>query len=181
MKKAWVLSYPLSAQQCLWSDWVDAQDDLSLRWAHSHFVGFVMSWLISPFTTVVLFIVYQSFITTKSSHIADIYFSQAEPLYLSNTAKAWIKGSFMRTEQLLCVYEPHQNLVRLLQRKTSLSSSVNCYWPFQGGASAVVHFTYSYPTSFGKVPVLVIFVLKCLLLKTFNLLLHLKKCLSILE
>ena len=42
MKKAWVLSYPLSAQQRLWSDWVDAQADLSLRWAHSHFVGFVM-------------------------------------------------------------------------------------------------------------------------------------------
>ena len=28
-----------------WSDWVDAQADLSLRWAHIHFVGFVMSWL----------------------------------------------------------------------------------------------------------------------------------------
>ena len=42
MKKAWVLSYPLSAQLRLWSDWVDAQVDLSLRWAHSHFVGFVM-------------------------------------------------------------------------------------------------------------------------------------------
>ena len=24
-----------------WSDWADAQADLSLRWAHSHFVGFV--------------------------------------------------------------------------------------------------------------------------------------------
>ena len=43
MKKAWVLSYPLSAHRRLWSDWVDAQADLSLRWAHSHFVGFVMS------------------------------------------------------------------------------------------------------------------------------------------
>ena len=29
----------------LWSDWADAQADLSLRWAHSHFVGFVMPWL----------------------------------------------------------------------------------------------------------------------------------------
>ena len=45
-KKVWVLSYPLNAQQRLWSDWVDAQADLSLRWAHTHFVGFVMSWLI---------------------------------------------------------------------------------------------------------------------------------------
>ena len=43
--KAWVLSYPLSAQRRLWSDWADAQADLSLRCPHSHFVGFVMSWL----------------------------------------------------------------------------------------------------------------------------------------
>ena len=49
MKKAWVLSYPLSAQWRLWSDWADAQADLSLRWVHSHFVGFVMSWLTSCF------------------------------------------------------------------------------------------------------------------------------------
>ena len=42
MKKAWVLSNPLSAQQRLCSDWADAQADLSLCWAHSHFVGFVM-------------------------------------------------------------------------------------------------------------------------------------------
>ena len=46
MKKAWVLSYPLSGQWRLWSDWADAQADLSLPWAHSHFVGFVMSRLI---------------------------------------------------------------------------------------------------------------------------------------
>ena len=43
MKKDWVFSYPLSAQRRLWSDWADAQADLSLRWAHTHFVGFVMS------------------------------------------------------------------------------------------------------------------------------------------
>ena len=46
MKKAWVLSYPFSAQRRLWSDWADTQADLSLRLVHSHFVGFVMSWLI---------------------------------------------------------------------------------------------------------------------------------------
>ena len=46
MKQPWVLSYPLSAQRRLWSDWPDAQADPSLRWAHTHFVGFVMSWLI---------------------------------------------------------------------------------------------------------------------------------------
>ena len=38
MKKAWVLSYPLSAQQRLCA--------LSLRWAHSHIVGFVTRRLI---------------------------------------------------------------------------------------------------------------------------------------
>ena len=49
MKKPWVLSYPLSAQQRLWSDWADAQADLSLRWAHSHFVGFVKRRLMRVF------------------------------------------------------------------------------------------------------------------------------------
>ena len=43
MKKAWVLSYTSSTQRRLWSDWADAQADLSLCWAHVHFVGFVMS------------------------------------------------------------------------------------------------------------------------------------------
>ena len=39
-------TYPLSAQRRLCSDWADAQADLSLRWPHSHFVGFVMSRII---------------------------------------------------------------------------------------------------------------------------------------
>ena len=34
MKKVWVHSYPPRAQKRLWSDWADAQADLSLRWAH---------------------------------------------------------------------------------------------------------------------------------------------------
>ena len=46
MRKYWVLSYPLSAQRRRWSDLVDTQAELSLRWAHTHFVGFVMSWLL---------------------------------------------------------------------------------------------------------------------------------------
>ena len=37
------LGYPLSAQRRLWSDWADAQADLSRRWAHTHFIGFVVS------------------------------------------------------------------------------------------------------------------------------------------
>ena len=46
MKKAWFLSYPLSAHRRLRSHWADAQADLSFRWAYSHFVGFVMRQLI---------------------------------------------------------------------------------------------------------------------------------------
>ena len=42
MKKAWFLSYPLSTQRRLWSNWTNAQADLSLRWVHSHFVCFVI-------------------------------------------------------------------------------------------------------------------------------------------
>ena len=42
MKKTWALSYPFSAQRRHWSDLADL---MCLRWAHSHFVGFVMSWL----------------------------------------------------------------------------------------------------------------------------------------
>ena len=45
-RKLGVLNYPLSAQWSLWSDWADAQADLTLRWAHSQFVGFVMRRLI---------------------------------------------------------------------------------------------------------------------------------------
>ena len=40
-----VRSHQLSAQRRLWSDWADAWADLSLRWAHTHFVCIVMSWL----------------------------------------------------------------------------------------------------------------------------------------
>ena len=37
---SWVLSYTLSAQRRLWSEWTDAQADLSLRWAHRSFCWF---------------------------------------------------------------------------------------------------------------------------------------------
>ena len=50
MKKAWVFSHSLSAQRRLLSDWADAQADLSLRWAQTHFLGFVMSRLIYVFS-----------------------------------------------------------------------------------------------------------------------------------
>ena len=42
MKKPRVLSYPLSTQRRLWSDWADAQADLSLHWVH--IILLVLSW-----------------------------------------------------------------------------------------------------------------------------------------
>ena len=66
MKKAWVLSYPLSAQRRLWSDWADAQADLSLRWAHTHFVGFVMSRL-NLCSHRILFMSYNIFLTMRKN------------------------------------------------------------------------------------------------------------------
>ena len=59
MMKAWSLSYPLSAQPRLWSDWADAQADLSLRWAH---------WSVCWFCHVV----------------AHIWYSQKYPNYQKN-------------------------------------------------------------------------------------------------
>ena len=56
MKKAWVLSYPLRAQRRLWSDWADAQMVVSLHWAHTHFVGFVMSRLILCYALILWYL-----------------------------------------------------------------------------------------------------------------------------
>ena len=46
MTRVWVLTTQLSAQRRPWSDWADAQAELCLRWAHSHFVAFIMLRLI---------------------------------------------------------------------------------------------------------------------------------------
>ena len=43
----WVAKGPSCGQQRLWSDCADARTDLSLRWAHTHFIGFVTMRLIS--------------------------------------------------------------------------------------------------------------------------------------
>ena len=47
MKKPWVLIDPLSVQRRLWSDWADAQADLSLRWAHGSFLLVLSLWRLS--------------------------------------------------------------------------------------------------------------------------------------
>ena len=51
MKNHWVISYPKAHSED-WSDWAEAQADLSLRWAHSYFIGVVVLRLKSnDFTT----------------------------------------------------------------------------------------------------------------------------------
>ena len=51
-----------------WSDWADAQADLSLRWAHNHIVGFVMSRLI------------RWFFFTSGSCVSELYLRQMKLL-----------------------------------------------------------------------------------------------------
>ena len=75
MKKPWVLSYPLSTQRSLWSDWANAQADLSLRWAQSHFVGFVMSWLILLFSKTQLECIQDHFHSPEFDFSYLCYFS----------------------------------------------------------------------------------------------------------
>ena len=53
MKKAWILSYPLSAQQF----------ESSLG---AHFVGFVMLWLIGLFVLCVVYVTFNNHIATVS-------------------------------------------------------------------------------------------------------------------
>ena len=83
MKKPWVLSYPLSAQHRLWSDWADAQPDLSLLRARTHFVGF--------------------FFVMSAAHF--IYFMRSKELLVCLIRDILaIMSLFIAPFQALCVY-----------------------------------------------------------------------------
>ena len=69
MKKAWVLGYPLNVHSEDWSDWADAQADLSLRWAHSHFVCFVMSRLIWVHNRLALLSINMQYVDQDAHHV----------------------------------------------------------------------------------------------------------------
>ena len=60
-KKAWVLSYPLSAQRRLWSDRVDAQANLSLRW-----VDMPLCWFCHEVAHICLWILFTVIVPLKS-------------------------------------------------------------------------------------------------------------------
>ena len=55
-------------QQRLWSDWADVQGGLSLRWVHSHFVGFALRWLIYLLCTVSFYWYLWSMVVTFLGH-----------------------------------------------------------------------------------------------------------------
>ena len=95
MKKAWILGYPLSAQRRLWSDLANSQADLSLRWAYTHFVGFVMSRLISKKSNICGYVSVNSVIPKMK---ITSYFLQWKTTYdllptLSAILDCWFKKS----------------------------------------------------------------------------------------
>ena len=83
----WVAKDPsfLHADSEDWSDWADAQADLSLHWAHSHFAGFVMRWLI--------YLVVASFSPFLQSHTTIQWLSSnpTDTNFLPSAIKACIK------------------------------------------------------------------------------------------
>ena len=116
MKKTWVLSYPLSAQRRLWSDWADAQADLSLRWSHTHFVGFVTRQLICVLTLLCL----PSYI--PEDKISNLNDKEIENLYKKQPSWRSIK---------LILYLYHQNchlLLKTYHQMIQLSIPLCWYW-----------------------------------------------------
>ena len=115
MKKAWVLSYPFSTQQRLWSDWEDALADLSLRWAHTHFICFVMprlkSWL-----SVYLPLYTEQPISSEISMWQLLYRLEKLARLL---AKAW--GIYNNSITSLLLFFFSKNSLSVLQNFASLS------------------------------------------------------------
>ena len=81
MKKALVLSCPLNAQRRLWSDWADAQADLSLRWAQS------FCWLCHKAAHISKNVIFCSLFPTMPRH----NFHKVKPLVESLCKKHGVK------------------------------------------------------------------------------------------
>ena len=73
IRPVWSVFAEPCRQRRLWSDWADAQADRSLRWAHTHFVGFVMSRLSYVFWQVSNFHLISFLWTIKKSIVYTIY------------------------------------------------------------------------------------------------------------
>ena len=83
-------SYPFSAQRRLRSAWASAQSDLRLCWVHTHFISFVISWLIwsgrfSNLTNQHYLQVVKSGILSTKNHVYFFVSTSADSdLYLHN-------------------------------------------------------------------------------------------------
>ena len=140
MKKAWVLSYPLSAQRRLWSDWADAQADLSLHWVHSHFVGFVMSRLSFPHDMAQLYYRRNSYINLMT-YGEQVKFASGEnlrqqselftgnKLFTTGSMKA-VKRDLLLSTVLVSIHFFHLSPVRrICVFELSVMTSFNCACP----------------------------------------------------
>ena len=81
LKKARILSYPLSAQRRLWSDCADAMADLCLRWAHMPFCWFchdAVHFACAGFKTpLVKFVVFFSILNIRKMTCIPYFFAKS--------------------------------------------------------------------------------------------------------
>ena len=109
MKKAWVLSYPLSAQRRLWSDWADAdaQAELSLHWAHMSFC-----WVFNGAAQLMLLWMSLYFINSLSSFVSAVTYSEILRMGILPLGRWEVLGSTtISSTDLTCassLYEPRQ-------------------------------------------------------------------------
>ena len=87
MNKAWVLSYPLSTQRRLWSDWADAQADLSSLGAQA--VLLVLSCAAS-------YLIYPKYSDTWTTYVSYTLFI-LKFYCLLICLNCWIRGKQRRT------------------------------------------------------------------------------------
>ena len=121
IKKHWALNYLLNAQGRLWSDWADAQDDLSLSWAHRSFC-----WLCQAVAQI-------ETLRNGTEHDACLFGEQREQIFPSKTATkltsnehaqiSWTKFKENKTGQRAIIHK----------RSTALERSVKDYRRRGGG------------------------------------------------
>ena len=156
VKKAWVLSYPLSAQRRLWSDWADAQADLSLRWAHMPFCWFcheVAQMIMSsdPFYTDLTITNFTKMSIKLSMHLINKLFKNwcwfFFPVLLryewkKRCAQCMAGVSYiMKVLQLQFMYMGISNVVEYVWLRTKIVYSVSKVWrlSFAGDAKTIQH------------------------------------------
>ena len=94
MKKGWVLSYPLSAQRRLWSDWGMPRLIWVFPGRTCHFVGFVMSWLKWFRITLEVFLINNFVFSPFCLFVTNYFFTEIEILdalcFLHNWITKWL-------------------------------------------------------------------------------------------